>query len=312
MDAFATRIESVSEDCTSRSPCLSPVQKSYRAISEMLPRAGITIIAASSPDIQALNLPTTPSFPAEFGYGFGVSFNPEMEHAGTPFFPSPQNDASHGSFEISARGGLTIVAASSPDMDAVNRLTTPSFPPMLRFDFDSTSHHETIEPNILFQEFLETVEANEANCAQALRDRFSCFSDTGEDDSSGHAFCSPPSRMNSLEESTGENREDSLLYHQMGKMSFLNHPDQDDENIHPNGITPVKPSQKGRKSLVHMNGKDEYFIVMEKKHFHSGRKALHRRDSMNSLPSPEEIGPSPKTPRRCNVSASQSVVLFSD
>ena len=51
------------------SPPSSPLPKDSAFDSaELLPSLVVTIIASSSPDIKALNLPRTPSFPAKHGY----------------------------------------------------------------------------------------------------------------------------------------------------------------------------------------------------------------------------------------------------
>lgn len=202
-------------------------------------------------------------------------------------------------------GTMTIIAATSPEIKALNLPITPTFPTQLDFTRSNSFSGATTEPSLRIQQ--PTLFR-----AQSMRNHVSFRLDTMDDFKGFTTDLRRPSpRRNVSPEDSfyQDDGEDDLLQFLYPHEPVPRHPDQNKENIHPNLI----PLKSDKQSLTTFETEADPSIV--KKKGHGRRKSFHRRISYEALPSPAEIGPSPggldsKTPRRSNTSMDSSAFTF--
>jgi hypothetical protein len=245
------------------------------------------------------------------------SFPEKQFGSSSPSSPPPK--ASPDSVETPRPAGITIIAATSPDIRALNLPTTPSFPTKLGYDCEIGSSRRKGNSVGLLHELQDVATPNIAKRTQSVRDSMSpILVDSREDYSYDVAFRRPLARVNSSKKSAPvrlyhiDDRDDLLVVDLVGGLSYPSCPEQEEENINPNVLTLGKLSKKKEaQQFICPDGDDECFSSTGKKILYRRRKSLHRRDSITSLPSPEEIGPSQRTPRRRNPSTT-GTALFGD
>jgi hypothetical protein len=243
------------------------------------------------------------------------SFSEKQFGSSSPSSPPPK--ASPDSVETPRLAGITIIAATSPDIKALNLPTTPAFPTKLGYDWEiGSSRRNSVD---LLHEFQDVATPNIAKRTQSVRDSTSPFwVDSREDYSYDVAFRRPLARVNSSETSAPvrlyhiDDRDDLFVADLVRGLSYPSCPEQEEENINPNVLALGKQSKKKEgQQFIWSDGDDDCFALTGKKILHRRRKSLHRRDSTTSLPSPEEIGSSQRTPRRRNLSTT-GTALFGD
>lgn len=245
------------------------------------------------------------------------SFSEKQFGSSSPSSPPPK--ASPDSVETPRPAGITIIAATSPDIKALNLPTTPSFPTKLGYDCEIGSSRRKGNSVGLLHELQVVANPNMAKRTQSVRDSTSpIWVDSREDYSYDVAFRRPLARLNSAKTSAPvrlyhiDDRDDLYGADLVRGLSYPAYPEQEEENINPNVLTLGKlPKKTKGQEFICPDGDDECFSLTGTKILHRRRKSFHRRDSITSLPSPEEIGSSQRTPRRRNLSTT-GTALFGD
>ena len=204
--------------------------------------------------------------------------------------------------------GITIIAATSPDIKALNLPITPTFPTQL----------ESAQSNS-FSGF-ERGPQPTLNRAQSMKNRVSFLIDTVGEDNEYPEFMSPtPGRMTSKDsfyhddDDDDDDGEEDYLLRILDPEPVRYHPDENKENIHPNLLQQNSKDKATLTTETQLN--EDHFVVKNKKNLHRRRTSFHRRASVESLPSPAEIGPSPggvgsTTPQSRNLTIDCSSLSF--
>jgi hypothetical protein len=242
----------------------------------------------------------------DLGIGFEAFNLDDGDHNPiTPASPLRKSHVSYPPLRERFGSGMTIVAATSPEIKALNLPSTPAFPPT-RLDFNRSSSFSCTPskvPSRISQPALHR--------AASMGERIALCIDT-MDDVEDPSFPSPPTK-DELTTATSsfyhDDEEDDLLRIVIpNKVPY--HPDENKENIHPNLIQ--QQSEKASSSPLknHKNNDDDPSLLKKKKSHHGRRTSFHRRISYESLPSPAEIGPSPLSHHKV-VQANSNVFHFS-
>ena len=201
---------------------------------------------------------------------------------------------------------VTIIASSSPDIKALNLPRTPSFPAKHGYDSDLFGNLWHSDASSLLAESQHVIQPETATLVESPRPRAPYSNDTRDDNSSDDLFSTPHSKVVL---SSSESSPDRFCHGQIRDGLFLAYPvspctpEQKKEDVDPNTTTLAIRAQKERGIVMSTESDDESFTVFREKLLRRGRKSWHRRDSIRSLPSPEDIGPSPaRTPHRHNLS----------
>lgn len=194
--------------------------------------------------------------------------------------------------------GMTIIAATSPEIKALNLPTTPSFPAELDYGFSTDSSKKNRRNNcrlshgFLDEDARKIPDNSKAERPQSIPETTVFYEDDDRDDLAAQTniFFSPPPRAT------------------MAREMIVNSSDYNKENIHPNLMNVVE--EDTAKTLCLDIEDHEGTFQMTKPKMLVRRKSLHRRDSISSLPSPDAISARSHdeamvldaTPRRCNSS----------
>ncbi len=186
---------------------------------------------------------------------------------------------------------MTIIAATSPEIKALNLPFTPNFPSYL----ESSRRSLDLSPSSMIPQPSMTR-------ARSMRERVSFFIDQMDDVEDIPSFASPPPQHKSTCSLYCNEHEDDLLRSLHSPTIMTHHAHRNKENIHPNSML-----QTPNKNTLMVGSRCEDPSLVQKSSCHTRRKSFHRRDSTRSLPSPAEIGASPiacdsETPRHKNAS----------
>lgn len=201
---------------------------------------------------------------------------------------------------------VTIIASSSPDIKALNLPRTPSFPTKHGYDFDLFGNLGHSDASYRLEESQHVIQPDTETPAPSPRSRAPDANETWDDNSSEDLFSTPYSKVVL---SSSESSPDRFCHSQHRDRLLLAYPvcpctpEQKKEDIDPNTTTLARRAQKERGNFMSTETDDESFTVFREQLLRRGRKSWHRRDSIRSLPSPEDIGSSPtRTPHRHNLS----------
>lgn len=197
---------------------------------------------------------------------------------------------------------MTIIAATSPEIKALNLPVSPTFPTQLDFGRSNSFSGRSKDP-------LSKHPTPTLSRAQSTLERVSLNVETVDEVDDYKAWRGDSMRRSAFDDSLYyENREDDLLT-MVDPKPIPRHPDENKENLHPN----LMQAQQDKKTLtIKIEGAPS---TVKEKSLHKRRTSLHRRVSYESLPSPAEIGPSPNgpdsiTPQRSNLTISSNTFTF--
>ena len=198
---------------------------------------------------------------------------------------------------------MTIIAATSPEIKALNLPITPTFPTGFEFNrsksfsgFDLSPSSKTVLPGMIR--------------THSMKERVSFLIDQMDDvDAISSSACPPACHQSASDYHDGDR----------GKAPFRSlHMDNDLQNNHSPNQENIQPHLSSNTSMPNQQvpmfeTPGENNKAIKKPPMYSRRKSLHRRDSTASLPSPAEIAASPiscesQTPRQKNVSFCSSTL----
>lgn len=199
---------------------------------------------------------------------------------------------------------MTIIAATSPEIKALNLPLTPTFPTEPEGNHNHCFSSLDLSPPSKTSNPIRPRE-------KSTKERVSFFLDQTDDikDLVSVTGPSPPSKASSTCYANDDEQDDLLRCLYSPRM-FPHHSDENKENIHPN-LVPQTP----KKSTLNVGFHPDHPSSVKKSSRHTRRTSFHRRDSTTSLPSPAEIMLPPttcdsETPLHRNVSLSPSAFTY--